>query len=167
MTSNPSSVKSVFFSRMVFTSRFILWIFKIRPLDIQSHWSHTEQWQVEKMSRGEIERSRALQRGFLVIANSLAALAAFCTVQLLFILPSLTQTSPALRWPPCWIKVCVGIWSITSESFLLPLVPDTLLISSAYIQVNSLDLQILVSDPTYYVEHVHCWIGSRKMRIYQ
>ena len=32
------------------------------------------------MPRSEIERSRALQRGFLVVANSLAALAAFCTV---------------------------------------------------------------------------------------
>jgi len=62
------------------------------------------------MSRSEIERSRGLQRGFLVIANSVAAVAAICTV-------------------------CVGVWSLTSESFLLPLVPDTLLISSAYIQV--------------------------------
>ena len=43
-----------------------------------------EQWSVKKMSRGEIERSRGLQRGFLVIANSVAAIAAICTVGFLF-----------------------------------------------------------------------------------
>ena len=59
--------------------------------------------------------------------------------------------------PPLLIalfKVCVGVRSLTSESFLLPLVPDTLLISSAYIQVISLDVQILVADDVAALIHV-------------
>lgn len=46
-----------------------------------------------------------------------------------------TCTSFHFKWFPFILKVCVGLWSLASESFLLPLVPDTLLTSSAYIQV--------------------------------
>ena len=130
------------------------------PLHIIS--LNREQWPVDKMSRSEIERSRALQRSFLVVANSLAALAAICTVSIFFssiftatfhlwlcFLHTLSDSniscSPTIT---ALLKVCVGVWSLTSESFLLPLVPDTLLLSSAYIQVSSLDRQMLVSDDT-------------------
>ena len=98
------------------------------------------------MSRSEIERSRALQRGFLVVANSVAALAAICTVFNNFFHPWLFFAVLKLTPLIALLKVCVGVWSLSSESFLLPLVPDTLLISSAYIQVISLDTQILVAD---------------------
>ena len=130
------------------------------------------------MSRSEIERSRGLQRGFLVIANSVAAVAAICTVWILNFYSSLIWLKPTLPWANphhcrchlhycskahgcpqtspliALLKVCVGIWSLTSESFLLPLVPDTLLISSAYIQVISLDVQILVADDVAALIHV-------------
>ena len=136
------------------------------PLHIIS--LNREQWPVEKMSRSEIERSRALQRSFLVVANSLAALAAICTVSIFFssiftatfhlwlcFLHTLSDSniscSPTIT---ALLKVCVGVWSLTSESFLLPLVPDTLLISSAYIQVSSLDGQMLVPDDTGAFTHI-------------
>ena len=45
-----------------------------------------------------------------------------------------------------FLQVCVAVWSLASESFLLPLVPDTLLISSAYIQVKEKLIQLTIDN---------------------